>query len=163
MTAPVARYAIGMDHDLLGDYIGFCKELRISDRALRDRLRAARAFLAAHPDLDVWMTRPVPARLADLRRTAAWPLVGWAVLTGRLHADLGLLLVKDFGTLGAAAAQLFPGDFAAARGGSPRRSGPAAGRRVSSTRMSSRGSLGALGASRPAGSCDRFGERATGR
>ena len=114
MTAPVARHATNRDHDRLGDYIDFCHELGVSDRALRDRLRAARTFLAAHPDLDVWMARPVPARLTDLRRTAAWPLVSWAILTGRLYADLDLLLAKDFGTLGAAAERLFPDDFAAA-------------------------------------------------
>ena len=112
MTAPVARHATDDDHDLLAGYIGFCRQLEVSDRALRDRLRAARGLLATHPDLDVWMRRPVTVRLDELRRSGAWPLVGWAILTGRVAADLDLLLVKDFGTLGTAAERLFPTDFA---------------------------------------------------
>ena len=120
MTAPVARYATAADHDLLDDYVAFCRELAVSDRALRDRLRAARGFLAAHPDLGVWMRRPVQARLTDLRRIKAWPLVGWAVLSGHVTTDLELLLVKDFGTLGTAAEQLFPGDFADAHAAAAR-------------------------------------------
>jgi integrase len=120
VTAPVARYATAADHDLLDDYVAFCRELAVSDRALRDRLRAARGFLAAHPDLGVWMRRPVQARLTDLRRIKAWPLVGWAVLSGHVTTDLELLLVKDFGTLGTAAEQLFPGDFADAHAAAAR-------------------------------------------
>jgi integrase len=120
VTAPVARHATAADHDLLGDYIAFCGDLEVSDRALRDRLRAARGFLATHPDLDVWMHRPVQTRLTDLRRTQAWPLIGWAILTGHVAADLELLLVKDFGTLGTAAEQLFPGDFADAHAAAAR-------------------------------------------
>lgn len=120
MTAAVARYATAADHDLLGDYIAFCRDLGVSDRALRDRLRAARRFLAVHPDLTGWMRRPVPARVTDLRRTGAWPLVGWAILTGHITADLELLLVKDFGTLGEAAERLMPVDFADAHAAADR-------------------------------------------
>jgi integrase len=120
MTAAVARYATATDHDLLGDYIAFCRDLGVSDRALRDRLRAARRFLAVHPDLAGWMRRPVPARLTDLRRTQAWPLVGWAILAGHVTADLELLLVKDFGTLGEAAERLLPVDFADAHAAADR-------------------------------------------
>ena len=112
MTAAVARHATVADHDLLDDYIAFCRVLGVSDRALRDRLRAARGFLAVHPDLTVWMHRPLPARLADLRRIPAWPLMGWAILTGRVPADLDLLLVKDFGMLATTAERLFPTAFA---------------------------------------------------
>ncbi len=112
MTAAVARHATEHDHDLLGDYIVFCHELAVSDRALRDRLRAARSFLALHPALAVWMQRPVQQRLTDLRRTGVWSLVGWALLTGRVAADLDLLLLKEFGSLGRVAETLFPDDFA---------------------------------------------------
>jgi site-specific recombinase XerD len=120
MTAAVARHATANDHDLLGDYIAFCRQLGVSDRALRDRLRAARTFLAAHPSLDGWMDRPVQARLADLRRTRAWSLLGWAMLTGHARADLDLLLVKDFGTLGSAAEVLFDDDFTEAHAAAAR-------------------------------------------
>jgi hypothetical protein len=111
MTAAVARHATEHDHDVLGDYIGFCRQLGVSDRAMRDRLRAARAFLAAHPDLAGWTRRSVQQRLADLQWTRAWSLVGWAILTGRTTTDLDLLLVKDFGSLGPVAEMLFPDDF----------------------------------------------------
>jgi integrase len=111
MSVPVARHATEQDHRLLEGYIEVCRRLQVSDRALRDRLRAARALLADHPDLGLWMRRPVQSRLSDLRRTSAWPLVGWAVLTGRVATDLDLLLVKDFGTLGTTAELLFDEDF----------------------------------------------------
>lgn len=120
MTAPVARRATEHDHGMLDGYIDFCHDLQVSDRALRDRLRAARSFLADHPDLETWMRRPVQARVSDLRRTGAWPLIGWAILSGRLTADLDLLLVKDFGTLGAAAELLFKADFTAAHAAAAR-------------------------------------------
>lgn len=55
MTAPVARHATADDHGLLAGYVTFCHQLEVSDRALRDRLRAARSFLAAHPDPQAWM------------------------------------------------------------------------------------------------------------
>jgi integrase len=112
MTAPVARHATEHDHGMLDGYIDFCRRLQVSDRALRDRLRAARTLLADYPDLQRWMGRPVQSRMSDLRRSSAWPLVGWAILTGRVSADLDLLLVKDFGTLGTTAELLFDADFA---------------------------------------------------
>ena len=80
MTAPVARWAIDDDHCSSRNMPCFCHDIGVSDRALRDRLRLARAFLAQHPDLDVWMARPTRARLADLSRVRAWPLVCWAAL-----------------------------------------------------------------------------------
>ncbi len=68
---------------------------------MRDRLRLARAFLAQHPDLDVWMARPTRTRLADLERIRAWSLVSWAALTGRVQVDLDLLAAKDLGGMSA--------------------------------------------------------------
>ncbi|MQA17595.1 MAG: hypothetical protein GEV09_26985, partial [Pseudonocardiaceae bacterium] len=80
----------------------------------RDRVTAARSFLAVHPDLDVWMTRPLDARLAELARgRAVWPLVGFALLTARCRPDPELLLAKHFGhTLARWTAGLFPSDLA---------------------------------------------------
>lgn len=112
MTAPVARHATEYDHGMLDGCIDFCRRLQVSDRALRDRLRAARTLLADYPDLQRWMGRPVQSRVSDLRRSSAWPMVGWAILTGRVMADLDLLLIKDFGTLGTTAELLFDADFA---------------------------------------------------
>lgn len=111
MTAAVARWATEGDHPLLEDYARFCHELGVSDRALRDRLRMARTFLAQHPDLEAWLARPTRTRLADLGRTKAWSLVSWAALTGRLHVDLDLLAAKDLGGMSATVRQLWPAEF----------------------------------------------------
>jgi integrase len=111
MTAPVPRFAADDDHLLLGDYAQFSHRLGLTDRALRDRLRLARAFLAEHPDLGEWVTRPTRTRLADLRRVRAWPLLSWAGLSGRMRLDLDLLAAKDLGGMGATVRQLWPEDF----------------------------------------------------
>jgi len=64
----------------------------------RARVSAARDFLHAHSDLDAWMADPLDRRLAELRRhPLAWPLVGFALLTGRCHADVDFLFAKNFG------------------------------------------------------------------
>lgn len=111
MTAAVARWATDDDHALIEDYARFCHSLGASDRALRDRLRLARQFLAEHPDLDTWMDRPTRTRLADLDRIKAWSLVSWAALCGRLQVDLDLLAVKDLGGMSATVRRLWPEDF----------------------------------------------------
>jgi hypothetical protein len=61
------------------------------------------------------MAGPTQARLTDLRRVKAWPLLTFAVLTGRLPVDLDLLLAKDLGGFGHTAETLFPDDYAPAR------------------------------------------------
>jgi integrase len=82
---------------LLEDYFDFVATLEI-DKSMRwARRAAARRFLAVHPDLDVWMARPTPARLVDLHRHKAWPLLTWALTTGRISTDLELLLAKPSG------------------------------------------------------------------
>ncbi len=115
MTAAVARQATPTDHPLMVGYAEFCQALALSDRALRDRLRLARRFLEVHPDLTAWMARPLDARLADLARIRAWPLVTYAILTARVPVDLELLVAKDLGGFGRAAERLWPDDFTAAR------------------------------------------------
>lgn len=81
-------------------------------RFQRDRLSAAR-FLDAHPDLDVWMAGPLQGRLAELRRRQlSWPLVGFALLTGRCRPDADFLLAKNFGhTMARWTAALFPQEW----------------------------------------------------
>lgn len=111
MTAPVPRFATEDDHLLLEGYARFCYQIALPDRALRDRLRLARLFLAEHPDLGEWMTRPTRTRLADLRRVKAWPLLSWAGLAGRVRLDLDLLAAKDLGGMSATVRQLWPEDF----------------------------------------------------
>jgi integrase len=111
MTAPVPRFATTDDHLLLDGYARFSHRLGLTDRALRDRLRLARLFLAEHPDLGDWMARSTRTRLADLRRIKAWPLVSWAALSGLVRLDLDLLAAKDLGGMSATVRQLWPEDF----------------------------------------------------
>lgn len=115
MTAAVAREATAADHRLLAEYVVRCRELGVSDRALRDRLRAARSFLRAHPDLDAWMGRSTEHRLVDLRRTKAWPLLVFAIGTGRLRLDMELAGAKNLTGLGRIVEDHNPEGFAAAR------------------------------------------------
>ncbi len=115
MTAAVARVATSDDHDWLGDYVEHCHELGCSDRALRDRLRAARALLADHPDLQEWMGEPVADRLVELRRTKAWPLLAFLIGTGVLRLDLDLAASKNLTGLGAIVESQHAREFASAR------------------------------------------------
>jgi integrase len=115
MTAPVARVASDADHDWLADYIDHCHTLGCSDRALRDRLRAIRTLLTAHPNLQDWMRRPVEDRLVELRRTKAWPLVVFLIGTRRLRLDLELAVCKNLTGLGAIVESQHAQGFAAAR------------------------------------------------
>jgi integrase len=62
----------------------------------------------------------VTAAVARYATAVDHDLVGWAILSGHVTADLELLLVKDFGTLGAAAERLFPADFADAHAAAER-------------------------------------------
>lgn len=97
------RLAIETDRDLLAGYAVFCATLPITDTMRRARLRAVRAFLAAHPDLEAWLARPLTARLADLRRIRAWPLLSYLACEGTVRLDIDLLLAKDLGGFGATA------------------------------------------------------------
>jgi hypothetical protein len=64
----------------------------------RLRLRAATRFLEQHPDLGVWMTRPIEQRLVDVRGASSmWPLVTFALISTRVRADAEFLLTKGFG------------------------------------------------------------------
>jgi site-specific recombinase XerD len=119
VTATVARLGTDHDHRLVDGYARYCQNLIdagvMSDRARRDRLRLARQFLDQHHDLDGWMARPLPARLRDLDRVKAWPLLTYAILTGRLVVDLDLLLVKDLGDFGHATERFHADDYRAGR------------------------------------------------
>lgn len=115
MTAAVARVATMDDHPWLTGYVDHCQRTGVSDRALRDRLRAARALLADHPDLAQWMRQPIEDRLVDLRRTAAWPLVAFLIGTGRLRLDIDLAVSKNLTGLGGIVQAAHAADFARAR------------------------------------------------
>jgi hypothetical protein len=106
---------------LLEDYLDHVAGLGLRGRAMRDRVRIARDFLARHPDLEDWMAAPATVRAAELKRTGAWPLVCYAIGAGQLRLDLDLAGIKHLTGLGQAIEDRDP----AGRGG-PRR-GPAAG------------------------------------
>jgi hypothetical protein len=67
---------------LLVDYAVHVAGLAINPDAKRIRRRNARVLTDAHPDLWAWLGRPTTARLADLRRSHAWPLICWAWVNG---------------------------------------------------------------------------------
>lgn len=107
MTASAAP-AVALD-DLLGAYKEHVEAWALDPMG---RLRSARRFLAHHPDLRAWLARPTPARVADLHRDKAWPLIVWAAVSGRLRADAELLLAKPGGVdLSPVWDRLHPGDI----------------------------------------------------
>jgi hypothetical protein len=53
------------------------RDLPVGPDAKRLRRNAATRLLAIHPRPAEWMTRPTPARLADLARTGAWSFLAW--------------------------------------------------------------------------------------
>jgi integrase len=97
---------------LLAAYAAHVQGLAISPDNRRVRLLAAERLLTGHGDLHGWMARPTPARLADLRRTGAWPFVTWCFVAGHLAPDLDLLLAKTPGGLYAAWAARHPDEVA---------------------------------------------------
>jgi integrase len=100
--------------DLLDAYADHCAAVGLGGFERADRLTIAAKFLLDHPDLDIWMTRTLPVRLADLERyPLAWPLVGFAVLSGRTRADFDLLAAKHSGrSFARAAAAIYPQELA---------------------------------------------------
>jgi site-specific recombinase XerD len=96
MSSP-ARIARPHTVDLLAAYGEFVTALAVGRAQRWARLRAARLFLNAHPNLEAWMTRPTPARLTDMRRLKAWPFLSWCLVEGHVRADLELLLAKPGG------------------------------------------------------------------
>ncbi len=85
--------------DILVRYARFVAGLAIGPDAKRQRRNAATDLLGVHSDLEAWMGRPTPARLADLHRTNAWSFVTWCFLEGILTPDIDLLLAKTPGDL----------------------------------------------------------------
>jgi integrase len=121
-TVGAASNVAAQSTDLLTAYVAHCADLGLTGRYVDQRLAGARAFLAAHGDLEGWMSRPVPVRLTDLDRFPfSWPLIGFAMVTGRVRADFDLLSAKHAGrSLAAAVAALYPGDVAGLRAAAAR-------------------------------------------
>jgi site-specific recombinase XerD len=85
--------------DLLVSYAEAVAQLPVGPDAKRQRRNAAQRLLAVHPRLTEWMSRPTPARLADLERTGAWSFLIWCFVEGHLRPDLDLLLGRLPGDL----------------------------------------------------------------
>lgn len=100
---------------VLTDYLEHVASLGLSDRSVRARTLIATTFLTTHPDLRDWMTRPAADRLAELRRTGAWPLLCHLIGRGNLRLDLELAAVKNLTGLGRAVEDRDPDGFAAVR------------------------------------------------
>jgi site-specific recombinase XerD len=96
--------------DLLVAYADAVAALPVAADGRRIRHNAAAQLLAAHPQLAAWMARPTPARLADLKRTGAWPFLTWCFVEVHLVPDLDLLLAKTPGDLYRHWATRHPGD-----------------------------------------------------
>ena len=78
-------------YDAHVDTVMRCASVRFARRG------GARRFVERFPDPAVWMRRPTPARLMDLHRLKAWPLVSWCFVQRHLVPDVGLLLAKPAG------------------------------------------------------------------
>ena len=113
-TATARAIPVTRSMGLLGDYLAQLEQLDLSDRARRDRRLSATRFLEAFPDLDGWMARPAAARVVDLKRSGAWPLVVFAIARGQVRLDLELAGVKNLTGLGAAIRTADPDGFARA-------------------------------------------------
>lgn len=113
-TATARRLTTRLTSSPLDDYLAHVDGLDLSPRARRDRRVAATRFLATFGDLETWMARPAAARVVDLKRSGAWPLVVFAIASGRVRLDLELAGVKNLTGLGTAIRATDPAGFARA-------------------------------------------------
>jgi site-specific recombinase XerD len=113
--ASAREVAVTRSPGLLADYLAHVDGLDLSGRARRDRRVAATRFLATFGDLEEWMARPAPARVVDLKRTGAWPLVVFAIAGGHVRLDLELAGVKNLTGLGDAIRATDPDGFTRAQ------------------------------------------------
>lgn len=85
--------------DLLEAYRAHTKLMPVSADYQRTLVRAAEGFIGDHPDLNGWMARAVQVRLVELsRRPDAWPVIGFALLSGRCRSDLEFLIASGLDT-----------------------------------------------------------------
>ena len=76
---------------LLAEHDAFLAGLACRGQAKCLRRRGGERLLAAHPDLSVWMARPVTDRLAEARRLDEWPFLSWCFATRAVVPELALL------------------------------------------------------------------------
>jgi integrase len=100
VSAAAARLAappLRTGAELLAVYDAHVDALPIAAGVRFERRRSARRFLDRYPEPPAWMRRSTPARLADLHRPKAWPLLSWCFVHRHLVPDLELLLAKPGG------------------------------------------------------------------
>jgi len=83
---------------LLQRHALFVADLPCNAQAQRMRRRGAERLLARHPDLQVWMDRPVSDRVVEARRLYAWPFLSWCFAVGAVRPDVELLAAKSKGS-----------------------------------------------------------------
>jgi hypothetical protein len=111
-TGVGARLGRTLDAErLLVEHDEFVAGLPCRSQAKYLRRRGGERLLAAHPDVQVWMSRPVADRIAEARRLQAWPFLSWCFATGRLVPELDLLAGKGKGGHFSVWARLHPDDM----------------------------------------------------
>lgn len=100
---------------LLADYLDHVAGLGLSARAVRDRAGIAHRFTSDHPHLAAWMGLPAVERAAELHSSRAWPLLCYAIGTGRIRLDVELAAIKQLTGLAAAVEARDQAGFAALR------------------------------------------------
>jgi hypothetical protein len=82
---------------LLAEHDAFVAGLPCRNQAKYLRRRGGEWLLAAHPDLQVWMSRSITDRITEAHRLQAWPFLSWCFATGWLVPELDLLAGKGKG------------------------------------------------------------------
>jgi hypothetical protein len=82
---------------LHAEHDAFSLGLPCRGQAKHLRRRGAEQLLAAHPDLELWIARPIADRIAEARWLQAWPFLSWCFATDRLIPELDLLAGKQKG------------------------------------------------------------------
>ncbi len=75
-TAHTLRLRVASDC-WLDDYLAFIDTLEVNSAQRSQRRYAGGRFVKRHGYVSLWMTRPTRARLADLPRLKAWPMLTW--------------------------------------------------------------------------------------
>ena len=97
MSATAAVGAQRPTIDVLTAYTRHVDGLGVGARHRRETIEGARTLVSRYHDLNVWMARPTPARIVELRRLHAFAFFGWCVLEGHVAVDLEMLVAVPSG------------------------------------------------------------------
>lgn len=115
LTAPAP--AVRSSSTVLDAYLAHVDTLSIGSASRSTRRRGARLLVERHPNIEAWMARPTPARVADLHRMEAWPFIVWCAVDRHVRIDADLLLAKPGGVaLASVWDAAHPGDIERASG-----------------------------------------------